>query len=158
MARRHNAKGRSRTDPFVRLPLFVIGCEAWRGMSPLARSLFIEVLALYRGENNGFLGMSAREAGDVLGCSKSTAARAFDELLERGFLEVSRDARFDRRDRRATEWRVTIHRCDRSGALPSKAFMRFDPRTSGKNLTVSKSTPHGLTGGTPATKMPLTVS
>jgi len=157
MPRRHDAKGRSLVEPFVRLPKYMLRCQAWRSMAPLPRALFVEVLALYTGANNGFLGLSAREAGDALDCSKSTAARAFEVLIERGFLEVSRDARFDRRDRRATEWRVTLHRCDRTGEHPSKAFMRFED-TGRRNSTVPNSSAHGPTRGTRATKLPLTVS
>jgi len=130
---------------------------AWSTMSPLARSLFIEVLAVYNGTNNSFLGFSVREAGEALGHSKSSAARAFDELIEHGFLEVSRDARFDRKDRRAAEWRVTLHKCDRSGSPPSKSFMKYVPPAPERVSTVPNSGVDGPAHGTRERKLPMTV-
>jgi len=68
----------------VQLPWYLIDSVAWRSLSFVARSAFIEVARLYNGSNNGRLGLAARTLADRLGCSKATAARALNELEETG--------------------------------------------------------------------------
>jgi hypothetical protein len=82
MPKRHNAKGRSTTERYVGLPHWMLNSPAWRSLSPVARCVLIELLSIYNGANNGFIAMSARTAGERVGCVKDTAARAFRELQD----------------------------------------------------------------------------
>ncbi|GGK28235.1 helix-turn-helix domain-containing protein [Salinarimonas ramus] len=130
---KHNAKGRSKNQQrFVALPLYMLRSAAWRSLSPVARCAFIEVASLYNGGNNGRLALSARDAAERIGCSKDTAARALAALTERGFIEQTRPGSFHRKTPHAAEYRLTLYSCDQSGALPSRAFARWQPNEKQK--------------------------
>lgn len=129
---------------WVGLPHYMTRCAAWaaaldkdgkplwRPISPNAKALFIEVWKRYNGINNGAIAYSVREAA-AIGLSRSTADRAFDELIARGFLVVARSSGFNVKTRESRLWRVT--------ALPTTStpatndFMKWSPQPSPeKNL------------------------
>jgi hypothetical protein len=139
MPKRHNATGRSSTERFLALPYFLLRSPAWLSLSPVARAVFVEVAARYNGSNNGRIALSARDAAARVNCSKNTAARALIELVQKGFLEPCSRGRFDRKTPHATEYRVTLHACDLTGARASKRFMSW---TQGPKSVA------GPTGGT----------
>jgi hypothetical protein len=133
--RKRRSKGGQATDRFVAFPHYMLRSVAWRALSPVARAIYIEVLVLYNGSNNGYLALSSRDAAMRARCSKDTASRAFAELQRAGFLELSIQGAFHRKDRHASQWRVTHRLCDRTGELGSKAFERWTP--PGKTKTRS---------------------
>jgi hypothetical protein len=137
MPKRHDRKGRSTTEPFVRLPQWMLHSAAWRALSAVERCVLIEILAIYNGHNNGRLALSARDAGKRVGCSKNTAARAFDELRKKGFIDVATPGGFSRKTPHATEYRLTLYQCDRTGERPSKAFARWHPQLAVEDRTRS---------------------
>lgn len=125
---KHNQTGRSKArGPFVRLDGYMLESEAWQSLAPAARAILIEVRRRYRGNNNGRLPYSVREAASDCRINKDTAARALADLQDKGFLECATPGGFTRKIRHATEWRLSDERCDATGALPSKAFMRWRP-------------------------------
>lgn len=125
MSRRHNAKGRSTTERFVGLPHYMVCSPAWRSLSPVATTVYVELAAIYNGSNNGRLALSARAAAERAQCSKNTAARAFAELIEKGFIDLCSPGHFDRKSPHAAEYRLTLHPCHRSGERASKRFTRW---------------------------------
>ncbi len=126
MPRTHDATGRRRGEArHVRLYHWMLASPAWQSLSPTARAAYIELKFLYNGVNNGRIGLSARRLGERIHVSKNTAARALQDLEERGFIERATPGAFHHKVRHATEWRLTEERCDVSGALPTKAFMRW---------------------------------
>src|SRR5919107_5173189 len=127
MPRRHNRKGRSTTERFVSLPHWMLQSPAWRSLSPVARSVFIELAAIYNGSNNGRIALSARDASERARCSKNTAARAFAELTQKGFIDLCSRGHFDRKAPHAAECRLTVHRCNRSDERASRRFMTWLP-------------------------------
>ncbi len=127
MPRRHNHKGRSTTERLVSLPYWMLQSPAWRSLSPVARSVFIELAAIYNGSNNGRLALSARDAAERVRCSKNTAARAFAELAQKGFIDLCSHGHFDRKTPHAAEYRLTLYPCDRTGERASKRFMNWHP-------------------------------
>jgi hypothetical protein len=127
MPRRHNHKGRSTTERFVSLPHHMLRSPAWRSLSTVARSIFVELAAIYNGRNNGRLALSARDAAERVRCSKNTAARAFAELTQKGFVDLCSRGHFDRKTPHAAEYRLTLHSCDRAGERASKRFMNWHP-------------------------------
>ena len=127
MPRRHNHKGRSTTERFVSLPHHMLRSPAWRSLSPVARCIFLELAAIYNGGNNGFIALSTRDAAKHVRCSKDTAARALVELTEKGFIVCCSRGHFDRKSPHASEYRLTLHSCNRTGEKASKAFMRWQP-------------------------------
>ncbi len=125
MPRGHNHKGRSTTERFVSLPHHMLRSLAWRSLSPVARCIFLELAAIYNGGNNGFIALSTRDAAKHVRCSKDTAARAFFELTEKGFIVCCSRGHFDRKSPHASEYRLTLHSCNRTGEKASKAFMHW---------------------------------
>lgn len=106
-----NATGRSDTSRFVRLDYRILGSNAYRSLSPNGRSLLVELVMLYNGENNGSLYLSVRDGAHRMGVADLTAAsRAFDDLVALGFLELAQDAHFRVKaseTSRARCWRLT---------------------------------------------------
>jgi hypothetical protein len=99
--------------------------QTWRSLSPVARSVFIELAAIYNGSNNGHLALSTRDAAERVRCSKDTAAKALADLIAKGFIEVCSRGHFDRKSPHASEYRLTLYSCDRTGGRASKAFMSW---------------------------------
>ncbi len=147
MPKRHNSKGRSTTERFVSLPHFMLRSPAWLSLSPVARCVFIELASLYNGSNNGRLALSARDAAERVRCSKNTAARAFVELIEKGFIDLCSPGHFDRKTPHAAEYRLTMHRCDRSSEGVSKRFMSWRDEGS-KSIRGPTTGTAGVTTGT----------
>jgi hypothetical protein len=128
MKRSHRADktGRSITGPrFAQLPHYMIDCPAWRSLSFAAVAGYIQLARLYNGANNGLLGMAVRTLANGLGCGKSTASRALEELEGKGFIGVQKVGLYGRRD--ASEYYLTLYRNDVTSEIPSKAFMRWTP-------------------------------
>lgn len=131
MARRHNKTGRSKSGPpFVQLRKFMLESPAWLSLSCAARSAYVEVERIYNGTNNGTIGVGVRFLAERLRCSNDTASRALRELDDARFIETVKLGGFTRRNRKASEYRLTIHRCDLTGHMPSKAFMQWSPPLS----------------------------
>lgn len=127
---RDNRRGRSKSgQPFVQLFHYMLKSPAWRSLTPAQRSIYIEVEALYNGSNNGRLALSARDGAERAGVNKDTACQAFGTLIDRGFVECATPGGFSRKTRHATEWRLTRARCDATGELPTKAFLKWVPRS-----------------------------
>jgi len=147
MPRRHNHKGRSTTERFVSLPHWMLQSSAWRSLSPVARSVFIELAAIYNGSNNGRIALSVRDAAGRVRCSKNTAARALAELTQKGFIDLCSRGHFDRKTPHAAEYRLTLHSRDLTGERSSKRFMgwRSDGPTSVASPTRGTA---GVTTGT----------
>ena len=137
--------------PFVQLHWYLLDSNAWKALSYVGRAAFIELARLYNGHNTGQLALSARTLAERLGCSKATAARALNELEEKGFVGVQKLGTFRRRDRLATEYFLTLYRNDVNYDLPTKAFMRWQRYGL-------KSAKHSLTGETEQSKLGSTVS
>jgi AraC-like DNA-binding protein len=147
--RGHDATGRTKGEQrHLRLYHWFTGSPAWRALKPVERTLYVELCQRYNGSNNGRLGLSVRDAAEALHVSKSTAARAFRTLVERGFIDTVRRGHFDRKKRHASEWRLTEHKCDVTGEVASKRFMRWsrEEKAGPSGGTV------GPSDGTPALK------
>lgn len=130
---RADRTGRSKgIGQFVALPAYMLNCPAWQALSLTGRCALIELLRVYKGGNNGELVMGVRTLGERLSCSKDTAARALNELEEKGFIGVQKMGVYGRP--MATEYYLTMHRNDVDLTLPSKAFMRWN----GPPVPVSK--------------------
>jgi hypothetical protein len=128
MPNRQNPRGRRKTSGhFVKLESFMLESPAWRSLPPAARAVYVEVRRRYHGKNNGWLALSVRDAADFCNINKDTAAKMFAILVERGFIECVVAGSFNYKVRHAAEWRLLDERCDKTGLLPTKAFMRWRP-------------------------------
>ena len=116
---------------YVRLMEYMLASEAWRSLDPVARSLYVEIARRYRGpnSNNGKLPYSVREAAAALSVGRSTAGRAFNLLIERGFIRVSKRSGISMKGLVATEWLQTEFPDDTQTGnqiqIASKDFMRW---------------------------------
>lgn len=132
--------GRSKVGPpFVQIRHYLMDSEAWKALTPAERSVYLAMRRLYHGVNNGQIGLGARRAADLAGISKNTACKCFAGLIEKGFVECVTPGGFNTNDRRQTEWRLTDERCDVTGALPSKAFMKWRQTNTNPRKTTSQS-------------------
>jgi hypothetical protein len=106
--------------PFVQLYRFVKRSQAWHDLSLPARCALLELLDRYNGCNNGMIGLGCRELSQALKCSRDTANRALTELDNAGLARPTTHGIW--RGKRATEWRITFYRCDKTGDLPNKSW------------------------------------
>lgn len=116
---------------FVGLPYWMIRGHAWQSLDCTARSLFVVLLERFNGSNNGDISLSQREAAKALHVRPDTAARAFDKLIERGFIRMARDSSFHVKARYARTWILTLH--PYRDALATKDFMRWRPSAEIQN-------------------------
>lgn len=128
------SKGKARErhiqGKFVALPNWVADTPAWRSLSPVARCVWLELMRRWKGphgSNNGSLYVASREVAELLNISKSTAARAFHELLDRGFIRITKPAGFEWRGgrRQSTAPRYAATHEPVGGAPASKEFLRW---------------------------------
>ena len=96
---------------------------AYRDLRPAARCLLDEFQLIYRPGRNGSLNISTRQAKGLLRVSENTASNAFYELVEHGFLALTKDEIFMQRKTR--EWRLTIEPCN--GLEPTDDWRHWEP-------------------------------
>ena len=126
LPRTHNRTGRSRRDTsHVRLYRYMLRSAAWRSLTPQQRVVYLELENRHNGTNNGFIGLSVREAEDACNISKNTAAACLKVLVERGFIHCTRPGAFTYKKRHASEWELTAWQF--GDELPKKDFMRWQP-------------------------------
>jgi DNA-binding transcriptional MocR family regulator len=114
-------KKRATAERYVRLTHRMMKTQAWRSLDGTARAVYLELAALYCGNNNGRIGFSARQAAQSIGVSRVTAFRALAALQDRGFIVAITKGHFGRQ-RYATRWRLTEFRCDLAGQPASRDF------------------------------------
>lgn len=130
VGRRVSADGRSVGQVrHVRLYHWLTDSVAYRALPVGPRAALVELYALFRGDNNGELFMSAREAADRLNTDKNTASRWLWDLEAHGFIRPRQSGAFDWKQGKATTWILTEFPF--AGAAPTKDFMRWRP---GENL------------------------
>lgn len=135
-------RGTNALSDFFAMERYVMRSVAWRSLKPLARAAYLEICFNFDGTNNGRIQMGARTLGERLGIDKATASRAIIELNAKGFIETAKRGAFNIKARHVAEYRLTAFRCDVSGALPLKTFMRWTPEIQN---TVAPVRPNGCT-------------
>lgn len=140
-SKRKNKSGRR----FLRLWANVKQSEAYHGLSVYARAALFELLDRYVGINNGMIGLGCRELAGSLNCSQGTACKVFRELDDSGLAQPTTLGAW--RGKRATEWRLTFYRCDKTGELP---VLNWPPRkftTESGKVHVGKRKAHVSSSG-----------
>ncbi len=133
-----NKTGRSKgVGRFIQLPMFMLESAAWRALSSQEQAAYLAVAMVYNGANNGCLAVSVRQVAERARVNKDTAAKCMARLQALGFIECASPGGFSRKVRHAAEWRLTLFKCDRTNALPSKAFMKWRPDNTDHGPLVS---------------------
>jgi len=111
---------------------FMLNTPAWKSLDATARAIYLHMAMRYAGpgSNNGRLPYSVREAAAELKIGKSTAARALNMLIDRGFIVTVQRGAFNLKKRHATEWRLTEFPSDIDDVLATKDFTRWTPEKS----------------------------
>ncbi|MBO9518074.1 MAG: hypothetical protein J7493_08400 [Porphyrobacter sp.] len=126
-----NATGRNSNSRFARLDYRILNSNAYRALSPNDRSLLVELVMLYNGENNGSLYLSVRDGAHRMGIADlSGASRSFDTLQALGFIQLMQDAHFSVKaseKSRARCWRLTWL-AGPGRKAPSWEFLDLEPR------------------------------
>jgi hypothetical protein len=128
MKGRANKTGRSdKTARHIRIYHMTLRTAAWKSLDAVARALYIEILSRYGGpgSNNGRIPYSIREGAAALRIGKTKSAVGLKDLQDRGFIAAITRGGFNRKNRRATEWRITEFACDVTGALPTYDYQRW---------------------------------
>lgn len=120
---RPNATGRNDSERYLTIGYPMAHSLAWRTLSGPAAKLWVELRSRFNGGNNGRLRVSLEEAASLLRVGKATAARAFGELEQRGFLAMTKRGQWY--GRQATEWAMTT--LPRDGVPATNAWKRWVP-------------------------------
>ena len=88
--RHRKAKGRASSGSFVSLPHSVLKHPAFATLTPRGTKLLIDLATQYRGKNNGDLSMPLSQMRNRGWNSSDQLQKAKNELIERGFIVVSR--------------------------------------------------------------------
>ena len=117
-----NRKGRNK-DKFVMLTNGMIDSPAWQSLSANAQALWLHIRRRYLPDNNGDIPLSCREAAEKLNVGKTTAAAAFDELIDKGFIKVGEHSAFHLKIKRARRWIMTHEVLD--GKAPTNEWREW---------------------------------
>lgn len=124
-ARRHQKRHHSNGPHFIQLFRYMLDSPAYVSLSASARSALVEVTRGYNGANNGKIVLSVRDLAKRMSCTKDTAWRALQELVDKGFIEPRIRGAFHLKFSHATEWRLNDRRCDATGHGQSLAFLKW---------------------------------
>lgn len=94
-------------------------------MKPGPPALFVELKRRFKGNNNGHITLSHREAAALLNVSRNTVAAYFGTLMNRGFIRMVEAPCLGPDDhRRTARWALEDEPMPGSGA-PTKSFVRW---------------------------------
>jgi transposase len=130
--RRRPKRSQRSVSPFVKVHWYVLDSQGWHDLSLMARCAYVELARRYDGANNGMIGMSARDLGKRLNRSPSHAAKALRELEDAGFITITKQGTFKRKNRLASEYRLNAFISDIDSDLPDRKWKnaRWDGVTS----------------------------
>lgn len=131
-------RGKRKAEQHVRMYRHELTCPAWQTMDPDARSLLVEMRALYDGKENR-VHMSIRQAMQRLNIGQRRAQAAINTLLERGWIRVMERGAFSRKVRHATVYALENEPIN-EGEIPPRSFMRWHPE---QKITVAEMTTDG---------------
>lgn len=114
-------------EAHVRIYRHELECPAWRTLDPDARALLIELRALYQPTQGNIVFLSVREAMARLGIGQRRVQAAFRSLLDRCWITTHEQGSFSLKVRHATSYRLENEPSAAPGAVPSKAYMRWQP-------------------------------
>ncbi|WP_406736548.1 hypothetical protein [Thioclava sp. GXIMD4215] len=134
MARKTYKRG---GEKFVQLGRSLLAHWRRLHLSCGARSLHVELIDRYNGSNNGRIYLSSREAAELLGVTRNTIMRYYEELAILGFIKETRPHALGVEGKgRASEWRLTHLAADGKG--PTRDFEKTEPLLKNRATPASK--------------------
>jgi DNA-binding transcriptional regulator YhcF (GntR family) len=126
---RTKRRRRGQGPTFIQLFHWMVDLPVWHSLSPRAVVAYLELARRFNGTNNGTLHLSVRELARAWNWSRASAARAIEELVDKGFIEITCNSGFNLKDRKrqATEYRLTVLFCDLTRQPASKTFTKWKP-------------------------------
>lgn len=104
---------------YVQLPNELIESDAYRSLPSGARCLLIEFMRIVFPDRNGKIGMSHDRAATLVNCTKKTAGKYIEMLLQRGFLKLVKGELWQ--ERKAREYALTA--ASRQGRSPTYEYL-----------------------------------
>ncbi|MEN3146142.1 hypothetical protein ABCW43_02385 [Neorhizobium sp. IRAMC:178] len=124
---------KNRRAKFIMIESYVVKSPVWPELTANDKAVYLEIKWRYDGNNNGKIGLGAREAAAAIGkSSKDTGKRALDHLAQLGLIAKVKASGFSMKSRETAEWRLTEYVCNVTGELPTKDFMRWSKEASEK--------------------------
>ena len=124
MSRKDKFRKHYRYGRFVQAFYEIWQSDARRDLTTKARCLIVELQLLEFPKKNGQIGLSEVKAAELLGCSPNTASKAFQELIDHGFIERCYDGDYTKG--KASEWRITFLRCGNREATNDWKYWKRD--------------------------------
>ena len=119
----YKAKKRGKSS-FVMLYHWMQDSEAWLDLKPQPRILYVELKRRFKGNNNGEIYLSHRDAAQLLNMHRNSIGRYFDILIEHGFLkQTSRPHLGPSGVGQSSKWALTELPVNKRPA--TKEFMRW---------------------------------
>ena len=143
-------RGEKRSEgQYVPLPYAQLKSAAWRSLSGNAVRLWLELHTRFNGGNNGRLTLSYAEAADILGMGKASVQRAYQELVEHGFVALEKEGNWYHR--RAHEWRLTTKPMQTASGkkLPTHEWHSWRPPKTERGAETEPSRAHVVPFGNP---------
>lgn len=108
-------KGKHGKFTFIQIRHDVFDSAAYQSLSLPARCALHEIMRHYNGFNNGEIPMSVREIAEKIRSGKSTVSHAVHELIERGFIVITKNSGFNMKSgRRARRFGLTFLHLDKA--------------------------------------------
>ncbi|MEH6789653.1 hypothetical protein [Parasphingorhabdus sp.] len=108
-----NGRNADTQTRFARFDHEILRSPAYCSLTPNARALLIQLEMMNNGSNNGSLWLSVRDGAARMGIANlGSASRAFHDLIEAGFIAMTKEAHFSIKTSetsRARCWRLTYY-------------------------------------------------
>lgn len=119
-------------DTYIQVPHKLLMSEAFDSLPPIEVKILLGIARQYVGYNNGHIGLSERQAGEIAHTVNRMRIRtAFATLRRRGFLVCTyKGRRISPTQRIASRWEVTCFRtqlADGTFTDPTDDYMRWRP-------------------------------
>jgi hypothetical protein len=148
--KRRDQKHGPQTDHFAMLHRRHMQSPAWRALSVHAMALYPWLKLEWRGpraNNNGRIQMSVRQAAELVGCSRETAARALHDLQRKGWLIVTEKATLGAEGAaKGNKYEITEIALPGDGARPRNLFHEWHPDREFPVADIRTNNPSGRNG------------
>ena len=124
----------------ARIPFAILDSDAFRALRPASVFVYLRLLRLFHGYNNGYIPFGCREAAIECNIGKMTAQRAFKQLEEVGLIECTVPSSFNSRKKLSREWAFTHRGIGDQPASGKWRNFKSKPSTKMKSFGINRNT------------------